>query len=363
MEPRPDELDAAEGGAPIAALRVGCGGIAPLIAVPSHSTAQCDAMADDEDDQDDAPIEYEMAYHQGSGRYEHFSFLAMRYDAATGFRSTHGESFIGEVVPDPVTGLRYTVHTMLPGWFTGLWRSPADRVYVTESWGRIYAYDKPNGEGVTITKLDGALFGIWGLDDGHVLAWGEHGTTPVMYRWDGRAWAPVASPPYRVYAVHGLAPDHLWACGPRGAASHWDGTRWRTVPTASDEILVSVFAAGADEIYGCGNHGTLFQGSRDGWTRVGAIPGALPGDVTAVAMWNGALLVAANRLGLWRRSAAGELECIKPKVDCVSLDVRDGVVAACQRKLVITNGQRWRGTGTDFILTMRGDKPIGGPYP
>lgn len=316
-------------------------------------------------DEDEPAIEYEMAYYAPSGFDRRFSFLGMRYDVASGFRSSYGETFVASAEPHPTQTFTFGTHYMLPGWFTGLWRSEAERVWVCESRGRVFAFADPKCSSHVLHQLDAALFGIHGWSDAQLITWGDRGGAPLMFAWDGTAWSAMPDPPFCVLSAHGSGPGDFWIAGNHGGLARWDGATWRVVKTDTDETLVSAFAVAPASVVACGNCGTVFQGSDKGLQAIGAIPNAQVGDVTAVALWRGQLWVAANRLGLWRRvGTTSRFECVKPNIEAVGMDARKDLVLACRRVVVHTeDGEKWMGTGRDVLLTMRGQTPLGGTYP
>jgi len=80
------------------------------------------------------------------------------------------------------------------------------------------------------------LWGVWasGPDD----AWAVGGDNrsdgqPLLLRWNGVEWLPVAIPAIdgvsvpMLYKVWGTARDDVWAVGSAGAIFHYDGAQWR----------------------------------------------------------------------------------------------------------------------------------------
>lgn len=86
-------------------------------------------------------------------------------------------------------------------------------------------------------------------DDIHVLD-----ARSRVHHWDGARWS-TARLPVRASALGGVAPDDLWAVGSRAtgdggaagasrpAAAHWDGRKWREVPTPEHRFPEPVPAA------------------------------------------------------------------------------------------------------------------------
>jgi len=308
-------------------------------------------------------VDYDTSYYAASGRHRNYSFLAQRYRAGEAFRPGSGECWIGWVEPDPVAELRFTFRWMTDGWYTGLWRSADDRVWVSVSQGEVLEFARPGDDDYRSHPVDGLLFGIYGVSDAEVYAWGERRSRPAVFRWDGAAWSALAPPPFEVECMHALTAGAPWIAGSGGRVARWDGAGWRGVDTDSDERLLSIFVAGADELYACGDRGSILAGTARRLARIGSIPVAGPAEVQAIAKWRGDLWVAASRLGLWRGPAGtAVLTCYKPKLDAVSLDVRDGIVVACQYKVSSSDdGAAFRSTAIEHLLNDRADKRLGEP--
>ena len=107
---------------------------------------------------------------------------------------------------------------------------------------------------------------VWAVGSSYV---GTRQVTAVVH-WDGRRWSTVPSPsrsgPSNMLEdVTAIAPDDVWAVGESGArvagfdrtlVEHWDGERWRIVPSpspgATDDYLHGVSAGGADDVWAVG---------------------------------------------------------------------------------------------------------------
>jgi hypothetical protein len=95
----------------------------------------------------------------------------------------------------------------------------------------------------------------------------------LLFHWDGKAWAQVAGPqliPERYNPLSGvtaLSKDDIWAVGGYNKTSnlkqealvmHWDGTRWRIVPSPQpkyNQYLRAVAAISQDDILAVGGAG------------------------------------------------------------------------------------------------------------
>lgn len=205
---------------------------------------------------------------------------------------------------------------------------------------------------------------MFGIDDTAVFVWGDRfgKLASEIHRWEGAGWLPMQDPGFSVTAMHGTAVNSLWAAGSGGQVARWDGEQWIPVPNASAAFITSLWLAGPDEVYATTAGGHVLEGGSAGLTAIGTIPGAtLPGDVTSVAKWRGKLWVGANRLGLWVRVGdTATFECIKPHIDCVSMDARDNLVLCCNNRVSgSAEGERFRSYGVDCLLDDRAQYRLG----
>lgn len=259
-------------------------------------------------------------------------------------------------------GLRYHVGWMWDGWYTGLFRTPSDRVFVSTSQGKLMVFERPEAQFREL-ELPATLFGVFGRREDDLYTFGDKGSgRPACFRTDGATFDELPTPPFAIDTMHAAGKDApLYAAG--GGLARLGADGWTRIPVDDAEPLVSVFAAADGNLYACGRLGGVFGGTDAGLTRLGTIPGCIQGDVQSVASYRGELWVAASRLGLWKRAADGSFFCHKPKLDAVSLDTRDGiVVAACKAKVSSSDdGLAFASTGHDYLLTHREGKRLGEP--
>ena len=301
-------------------------------------------------------------YYSASGpSHEDCAFLAQRFDAESGYKPYEGECWICTAKRGADGKIYSMTHIGSTGWLTRLWRSPLGRVYVSSAGGTMHMSSDPRDMSVPFETpvLDAALFGVWGIDDEFVLAWGTRKQRGVMYRWDGKAWSEVPAPDFGVRAVHGIAPDAVYAAGLNGSVARWDGSSWQKIATPTTEILASIFVVSEDEIYAVGNQGTILEGSAAGWGKIGEGPG-LPGPLACVAKFGGDLWVGAGQLGLFKRQGTtGRFDCVKPNLHAVDFDARERLLISCDDMIASTDGQAFKATGKDWLAKMRSSKDLG----
>ncbi len=317
-------------------------------------------------------METEVRCIAGSGlRCSAGAFIAHRYDPDVGFRPGEGESFVVRMLlekgaDEDDTEVKAVLAT--EAWLTGIWRSGRGDLFVTESRGHAYVAP-PVGEAERTpwkkTKLEGTLWGVWGLSEKAVYAWGVQSGAGTLFRWDGKSWKPVPAPDFPIESLHGPSEQFLLAAGEGGRIARWDGGRWTTFQTPIEELLLSVHVARPDEYYASGNMGTVLEGSDSGWARIGRIPKAVQGDVQEVAVWKGELWVAASRLGLWKRTGKSQrFALVKDTLAPVALDVRQDLVVAHFEGLASSeDGKDFFSFGDGYIEELMAGRPLGSPPP
>jgi len=314
-------------------------------------------------------MDYRIDYFSASGTSANdCSFLAHRYDPAIGFKRLESESFVISLAANPIDPKksRSLISLATTARLVRLWRSTKGQVFVADSFGEVLR-GSPNvesGERVVWDKsiLDGQLNGIWGLSSERVFAWGRRSGIPVVFVWDGTSWSNLRSPSFEVEAIHGQGPDTIWACGAGGRVAHWSGGAWQEQVLPTVERLISIHVVAEGELYATGVMGTVFEGSSFGWGAIGQIPGALQGDVQAVAKFAGELWVGASRLGLWQRiGKTNEYVCVKPNVPAVSFDTRGPEFLIGAETLIAStvDGKKFVGSGAGVIANSRGTRALG----
>ncbi|HZN91610.1 MAG TPA: hypothetical protein VFB81_02865 [Myxococcales bacterium] len=298
--------------------------------------------------------EYEYLSASGAA-FDNCLLLGYRTLAGFPFSPFEMESWVihykDEQLPDGTYRITYEYGDAR--WLTGLWRSLAGPVYVSDAEGLVRIcrdYNKPGPEAWEIVKLDSQLFGIWGLSDSNVWTWGRADKDDRMFRYDGKAWTPMPSPGH-VSTVHGLAPDLLYAVGYDGLMARWDGQKWTPISVEVDSNFTGLFVAGPDELYATTEAGELWEGTSHGWSKRATGPGAL----LDVAKYRDEIWVAAGEEGLLKlKGRTNELECIKPNVHAKSFDVRGNLVITTKELIVgSADGVKFTGRGRDLLRKFR----------
>lgn len=223
-------------------------------------------------------------------------FLAVRSEVVERPDPWERESIVGRIVGGAIERVSVCAPIL-----EGLQRVPSGRLYVA-AWS--------NEGGVWRTPPDGTfawerlevppMQGLFALDDRCVMAWGGHGDAQRFFLFDGARFAPIPSPPGRVMAVHGVAPDWVVAVGHGGLVARWDGAAWHPWPVLTRGTLGAVHVVSADEMYATGPLGAVFEGAKHGWVERAPVEGMAVG----VTKWRGAVYVGDPVQGLLRLQGA-----------------------------------------------------------
>jgi hypothetical protein len=246
-------------------------------------------------------------------------FLLYRFDFRYGFKPDMGESWICQKVGTTIHALRGQL-----GWYTGLWRSPAGKVYVSCSFGHVLVNPDPEPRAAPWREdpVPGTLTGIWGIDDECVFTWGVRGGAPVLYRFEGRKWTELPVPG-EISAMHGVAPDLVLAAEKGNLVSCWDGSRWTKLAIPGDSVPMDLLMVSKDEMVAVTSDGRLLRGPLHGLVEV--LNGA--GPLYAVAKWKGEVWVAAEAAGLLKLSGS-MLVPVKPNIKATALDARGDLLVS-----------------------------------
>jgi hypothetical protein len=268
-------------------------------------------------------LRFSNVYYGGSGFGIHdCCFLGQHFLTEHGFRPDRGESWVlrSSQPPPGKLGLQWVCG--VPGWHTGMWRSTANHVYVTELCGRIHICrnldsmaDMSTWERVDFKNT--IMQGVWGLNDQCVFAWCKIGLRPSMLFWNGKTWAEMPAPPEEVAGMHGTSPELVYAVGANGLIARWDGRAWTRALVPTQEFLISVHVESADEMYAVGHGAALWEGSASGWGKVADGPGVLQG----VAKFGGEVWVGGQKQGLLKRER-NKLTVVNPDLHVNALDSR-----------------------------------------
>ncbi|MCC6877021.1 MAG: hypothetical protein IT378_22135 [Sandaracinaceae bacterium] len=232
---------------------------------------------------------------------------------------------------------------------TGLWRSPSGQVFVSDFQSKMFwARDSSTPAAPWASAdLPARMEGVFGLSDQEVYAFGRQGGAAHFFRFDGASWNPLPAPPLPVIALHGIAPDLLFAVGDEGMLARWDGAKWSRLDTGSRRVLSRVFVVSADEVYATGHGRELFVASVYGAQR--ALEHTHP--LHGVAKWGERVWVlAGGDLGL-SVFENGALVSIKPKLKGTWIEAGESLLVTTPEMVASTSN------GVDFkAKTVQGLK-------
>ena len=292
-------------------------------------------------------------------RFDHLSGQSLSECAFAAYRS------VPRIVPDPTRmeswvvqpsgdsgwhGRKLDLDLGVVGFVTGVYRAPAGTLYVSDLHGRMYVQRVSSETGVRSWTMQQwgemvELHGIVGLGDELVYVWGRDADQFRMWElFEGR-FVNMTAPPQRVTCMHGTGPECLYAAGPAGFLSRWDGESWRRLVIRSARPATSLHVVDNNEIWLTTDMGKLFEGSRHGW----GLRAEVEVPLCASFRWRDDLYVAAKEHGLWKlKGKSCELEPVDLQLPAI------GFAGCDEELLVLTEEYLARSTdGCDFRIVAR----------
>lgn len=221
------------------------------------------------------------------------AFLSARSEVVDRYDADVGESIIGRIDGGLISAV-----TIERARVRSLHRLPSGRLYLAAFadggvW-RSTRHDNLDWEPMGLPPMQG----LFALDDECVMAWTGRGTglEQDFHLWNGARFDPIPSPPARVMAMHGVAPDWIVAVGFEGMIARWDGRAWRPWTVSLRGALGSIHVVSPDEMYATGPAGVLLEGSQYGW----AVRAPTLGSAVSVTKLGVDVLVGDPVLGLLR---------------------------------------------------------------
>ena len=313
-------------------------------------------------------MEIATAYYGASGpAHVNCFYLAQRYNKEWGYKPREGECWIvaNRVSNNqPVAGLPFGTGN----WLTGCWRSENGTLWVSDAFQQVLCNRRIQDEDFGVKSfetypVEASLHGIWGVSDACVFTWGTRfdkgAFSYPVFQWNGNVWKEMPTPGFEVMAMHGLAPDFVYAVGHDTGIALWNGSAWRRWAAPGPELLTSVFVASQEEAYAVGVHGSVLQGSPYGWAKIAQSPFS-PIPLSAVAKWQEQLWVGGGTSGLLRRvGKTDQLEVVKPNVHAIGFDARHELVISCSDRISGTaDGVNFSSIGQGTVLKMRAGREL-----
>ena len=110
------------------------------------------------------------------------------------------------------------------------------------------------------------LLASWSYDDTHVFAGGLYET---FLKYDGTSWTqvPISFSSFSISSIYGSSPTDVWLKGETDLA-HYNGFNVTIVDIGNSNILRKMFGFSANNIYLCGNNGTLMHYDGSNWSSI-----------------------------------------------------------------------------------------------
>ncbi len=259
------------------------------------------------------------------------------------------ESFVIQVKDGRINAVIGTL-----GFYKDIWRSPSGTVYVHGGRSVLWSDNPVQGGGDWNEQSDVAGYGIWGLDDNYVLAYGD----PMgrnMFCFHGSRREQIDAPGF-VNDVHGINPDLLYAAGSHGIA-RFNGKSWDRVPSGSGRAFTSIYVVSENEMYAILDREQVWKGSVDGWAPI-TEKRDYPA-LTCVAKWNDKVWVGDSYSGL-SVVEENKLKVVKEKLRLQSMIAGESLTVTHSYGISGTeNGERFRGFKVDILVNILGSqKPV-----
>lgn len=177
---------------------------------------------------------------------------------------------------------------------------------------------------------------------GSLFACGYHGQ---IYQRGPRRWLPIekglSERELDFNALDGVSETDLYAVGLNGCIVHWNGERCEELKSPTRANLERVRCVSAEEVYICGDGGTLLRGNHQEGFKVLSRQGE---DLWGLEVFQGEVYVASEeRLFLYRDGGLEPVDTgLSPEIDGYRLDARDGVLWSFGvNDLAFYDGRKW----------------------
>jgi hypothetical protein len=126
------------------------------------------------------------------------------------------------------------------------------------------------------SPITGNLTDVWASSETDAFAVAFD--TTVLH-FDGTAWSVMTRLPFNLKAVHGTAPDDVYACGVR-SVFHYDGSVWDETSIPTDTVLDVIWAESTTSVFVGGGDGVIFHYDGATWERT-----PTPTDAAILDLW------------------------------------------------------------------------------
>jgi hypothetical protein len=181
----------------------------------------------------------------------------------------------------------------------------------------------------------GALFGIRFIGDDVYTC----GQSSQVYIQRGSEWKHIDDEiltrgGITLEDIDGTGPEDMYAVGWKGTIYYYDGKRWEKLDSPTNRHLSNVRCVSRDEVYVCGNGGSIFRGHKHSWEFIG--DPEFTDNFWGMAVFENQLFLAHN-LGLMKHDGN----------ELIPIDIDIGKTLSCHRL-----------HGTDGVLWSFGEKEL-----
>lgn len=185
----------------------------------------------------------------------------------------------------------------------GLWTKGKDAIWAV---ARDYIWQYSAEEGWTSTEVDGSGYSngdIFGFAADNIFAGGPSGS---MSRFDGNTWTvSTTDSGNAIYAIWGTDSYNVWVVRAGGTISRWDGISWTTQTSGVTTALYDIWGTGTDDIFVVGASGVILHTDNGGVTWTEQTSGVAT-DLNGVYGVDPNYIVAVGAGGVVLRSTDGE---------------------------------------------------------
>lgn len=185
--------------------------------------------------------------------------------------------------------------------------------------------------------------------DGQPFVCGDQGQ---VYKRTGKGWVHVDEGLLQkeriqkwqlsLNGIDGTASDDIYVVGDNGKIFYFNGKKWSDVSFGTNIHLERVKCVNKQEVYICGDHGTLLRGNREGWEMIG--DPEMEGNIWDLEPFNDDIYLAVeDALMIYHNGEVAKVETgLDRRIDAYRLSARNGVLWSIgESHLACFDGKRW----------------------
>jgi hypothetical protein len=160
------------------------------------------------------------------------------------------------------------------GWgendFHAVWGRSASETWLLSDHGGVYRYDGTDWDEVN-NSGQGSWQDMYGLSADDIYTVGSQ----TVMNWDGTEWSVAAQRSSYMHSVWCSGPFEIWTTGYTGSGSqrfvyYFDGTTWSTSHTITGDFPWDIWGYDANNIWVCGENGSVHYFNGSTWTTMTA---------------------------------------------------------------------------------------------